>query len=200
MMFSPSYHMHKFDLLKHVLLLTFWIRYSSHWKFLYYWKEQFRSLQFGLSLSTSLVWKRWISVFKYHLKQTGHSVSNIHWIFKVLVVTDDLWDRFLAHVDWWDHININRMTLIYVTFKIQTVELWDLLYCLTVLQMYWDVCLSHSKLSKNKHVCMYLFCDNYNAFTSQNCTVNYKNVSPEHSKQYILLRETLCSSYTLGII
>lgn len=39
------------------------------------------------------------SAFKYNLKQTGHSVSVIHWIVKVSVVTDGLWDRFLAHVD-----------------------------------------------------------------------------------------------------
>lgn len=99
------------------------------------------SLQSGLSLSTSLVWKRWISIFWFNLKQTGHSVSNTHWIFKVSAVTDGLWDRFLAHVDWWEYINISWVTLIYVAFKRWAVHLWFLLlHSLSLLQTHWDVC------------------------------------------------------------
>lgn len=41
----------------------------------------------------------------------------------------------------------------------------------------------NSKLSKGEHVCVCLVYDNYVAFTSQKCPVNYKNVSPEHNKQ-----------------
>lgn len=139
MMKASLYCMNYFHLLRHVLWHDFesGIYYNEN-----FWiikkENSFRFITILSLFKHILGLKKWIGVFKYNLKLTGHSVSVIHWIVKVSVVADGLWDRFLAHVELWECINISRVTLIYVACKILFLPLQSL----TLLQMYWDVCSS----------------------------------------------------------